>query len=229
MSDMVRLEKLPVILCAGWVLLSTLPLYFFQIFLRMYTLIRTQEEVTDHEFRGVFSQDLSPLLCLVLITRMVLCPPWHQFWFLGLWCSQMCSRSCVRALLTENTATHHSALHISTLPPGSVHLPHGILYLHQAASHVSIHLLSHFWKESIFPYLSCWLDCHLDTRGSLEKKEPHQNFLHLTGLWEYLKGHFIEWWLRWLDAAHCGWCYPWEGGPGCYEKADWASQGEQVT
>jgi hypothetical protein len=29
--------------------------------------------------------------------------------------------------------------------------------------------------------------------------------------------------------THCGWFYPWAGGPGLYKKAGWASHGEQAS
>jgi hypothetical protein len=29
--------------------------------------------------------------------------------------------------------------------------------------------------------------------------------------------------------AHCGWYHPWAGGPGCYNKAGWASHEEQAS
>ena len=137
MSDVVRLENTHIIVCVSGVVLSTLALYFFQAGL-------SRASDTYFIMYMLWSFLLgSPPFAVLSSEKSNVCSLASDCG-----CSRMSSGSCTPVLLTENTtASTHSVLHSLPLPPGFLHLSHGIFV---SRSHVSLCLLSHFWSESIF-------------------------------------------------------------------------------
>lgn len=42
-------------------------------------------------------------------------------------------------------------------------------------------------------------------------------------------GAGFDWWSMGESPTHCGWCHPWDSGPGWYQKASWVSHGKQAS